>query len=114
MARKKEIYPHFRRYNFEEGGQKKKAKHPKLIVEKENDQYGFMGLTKSPKRGNHKNLSLSKNPQRGKSHPSYIRGELRYDSVRHFGDIMKDYRLSKEDQQRVLDYVEKLKQKKKK
>lgn len=112
--KKKDTYPHFRRYNFEEGGKRKKAKHPKLIVEKDNDQYGFMGLTESPKRGNHKNLPLSKNPQKGKSHPAYIRGELRYDSTKHFGEILADYRLSKKDQQRVLDYAAKLKQKKKK
>ena len=91
MAKKKtETYPHFRRYKFEEGGKKKKAKHPKLIVEKAKDQYGFMGLTKSPKRGNHKNLLLSQNPQKGKTHDAYIRGELRYDSAKHFGDLLTD------------------------
>ena len=113
-VREKETYPHFRRYKFKEGGQKKKAKHPKLIVEKENDQYGFMGLTKSEKRGNHKNFPLSKNPQKGRDFPAYIRGELRYDSTEHFGDILANYKLSKEDERKVLEYAAMLKQKKKK
>ena len=41
---------HFRRYSKAEGGAKK-SKHPKLIVDEEGDKFGFMGLTKSPKRG---------------------------------------------------------------
>lgn len=113
-GRAKETYPHFRRYKFEEGGQKKKAKHPKLIVDKEQNQYGFMGLTESSKRGHHHNLPLSQNPQKGRTAPAYIRTELRYDSVEHFGEILTDYRLSKEDKRKVLEYAAKLKQKKKK
>lgn len=48
----------FRRYNKIEGGKKKRAKHPKLIVDKKGDEYGFMGLTESPKRGHHKNIEI--------------------------------------------------------
>ena len=67
MAKKsKEKYPHFRRYKIEEGGKKKQAKHPKLIVKKDNDRFAFMGLTESPKRGHHNNLPLIKNPEKGK------------------------------------------------
>ena len=36
------------------------------------------------------------------------------ESAKHFGEILIDYKLSKKDQQRVLDYAAKLKQKKKK
>lgn len=109
-----ETYPHFRRYKFDEGGKTKKAKHPKLVVEKQGNDYGFMGLTESSKRGHHNNLPLKKNPQRGKTSPSYLRKELRYDSTEHFGDILENYNLSSEDKQSVLTYVEQLKQKKKK
>ena len=73
-----------------------------------------MGLTESPKRGNHKNLPLSQNPQKGRKGSAYIRTELRYDSVEHFGKILTDYHLSQEDKRKVLEYAAKLKQKKKK
>ena len=53
----------FRRYKKEEGGKVKRAKHPKLIVDEKKDNYGFMGLTESQKRGHHRNLELKKNPQ---------------------------------------------------
>ena len=44
----------FRRYKKVEGGKKKKAKHPKLIGDETNDEFGFMGLTESSKRWRHK------------------------------------------------------------
>ncbi len=109
----KETFPHFRRYKFEEGGKKKKAKHPKLIVERDGGKFGFMGLTESKKRGHHNNFHLRKNPQRGHSEPAYIREELRYDSTENFSKILSDYNLSKEDKKRVLEFAQKLKQKKK-
>ena len=51
----------FRRYKKVEGGKSKKARHPKLIVEQEENTVGFMGLTESEKRGHHKNIELDKN-----------------------------------------------------
>lgn len=97
-----------------EGGKKKKAKHPKLIVERSGNQYGFMGLTESSKRGHHSNIPLSKNPQKGKSKKmAYIRKELRYDKTDNFSEILSDYKLTSKDQKTILDFVKKLKQKKK-
>ncbi len=111
--KKKESYPHFRRYKFEEGGKNKKAKHPKLIIERKDDTFGFLGLTKSHKRGHHSNLPLLKNPQKGNANPAYLRDDLRYESTKRFEEILTDYRLSREDKKRVLAYIEYLKAKKK-
>ena len=102
---------HFRRYSKAEGGAKK-SKHPKLIVDEEGDKFGFMGLTKSPKRGNHNNIPLSQNPQRGHSEKSYIRDELRYDKKKNFSERLKDYDISPEDEKRILRYLERHKKKK--
>lgn len=102
----------FRRYKKEEGGKKKRAKHPKLIVEEKKDNFGFMGLTEAPKRGHHKNIELSKNPQKFKENKAYLRDEVRYDDKRNFGDILEDYKLSNEDKKAVIDYLEKRKKKK--
>ena len=117
MAKRKKAritYPHFRRYNYVEGGKTIRAKHPKLIVERKGKTYGFMGLTESTKRGHHANIKLDKNPERGQTGPSYVRKELRYDDVGHFGDVLEDYRLSSTDKKRVLEFVAILKAKKKK
>ena len=102
----------FRRYKKEEGGKQKKAKHPKLIVDEEQDNYGFMGLTEAPKRGHHKNIELNKNPQKGKSNKAYLRDELRYDSKRNFSKVLEEYNLSEEDKLAVIEYIKKKKKKK--
>ncbi len=73
----------FRRYNKVEGGKRKRAKHHKLIVDKKGNEYGFMGLTESPKRGNYKNIAI-RNLQKNKSGKSYICNELRYDGKKYF------------------------------
>lgn len=102
----------FRRYKKEEGGKIKKAKHPKLIVDENNIEYGFMGLTKSPKRGNHKNIELENNPQKNKTEKSYIRNELRYDNKNFFSEVLKDYNLSDTDKRKIIKYLEKRKKNK--
>lgn len=103
---------HFRRYKKTEGKAVKKGKHPKLIVEETKDDFGFMGLTKSPKRGNHNNIPLSKNPRAGNKEKAYIRDELRYDKKRNFSEKLKDYDITPEDEERILKYLERHKKKK--
>ena len=102
----------FRRYKKVEGGKIKKAKHPKLIVDENVNEYGFMGLTESAKRGHHKNIPLIKNPQKGKIEQSYLRDELRYDNKDNFTEILKNYNLSYEDKLNIIKYLEKHKKKK--
>lgn len=102
----------FRRYKKIEGGKKKKAKHPKLIVDENKTSYGFMGLTESPKRGHHSNIPLNKNPKKGYKGKAYIRNELRYDIKDAFSEILPDYRLSNKDIKLISDYVNKHKKKK--
>ncbi len=112
-VKKTVTYPHFRRYKKEEGGKKKRGKHPKLIVERVGNEYGFMGLTKSPTRGHHANVGLSKNPEKGNSSKAYLRKELRYDSVENFSEILENFHLSEEDKKKVLEMARKMKLKKK-
>lgn len=91
----------FRKHKKKEGGER----HPKLIVDETTNEYGFMGLTHSSKRGNHKNIALKQNPQKGQSKQSYIRKELRYDSKQNFGEVLKNYELSEEDKIYIIDYL---------
>lgn len=102
----------FRRYRKKEGGKLKKAKHPKLIVDENSFQYGFMGLTESSKRGHHKNMPLFDNPKKGDSRKAYLRDELRYDDKKYFSEVLSNYNLSKKDIQFIKKYLEKHKKKK--
>ena len=100
----------FRRYKEAEG--KKRVRHPKLIVETTEKTNKFMGLTSSPKKGHHSNIPLEKNPQKGKKGKAYIRKEIREKTKDNFDEILKDYKLSKKDKQKIIDYLEKNKKKK--
>ncbi len=102
----------FRRLKKEEGNEKKKVKHPKLIVEEKEDKYGYMGLTSSKKKGHHANIPLVKNPQKGAKGKSYIRKELREDKKENFGKILENYNLSKQDKKAIIEFIEKRKKKK--
>ncbi len=101
----------FRRYKKLEGGKKKKAKHPKLIVEQDKSTVGFMGLTESEKRGHHKNIELEDNPKTGETGKAYIRKEVRYADLGEFGEILKNYNLSERDKKKIIEYLKKLKKK---
>ena len=105
-------YPHFRKLNIYEGPAGNKQKHPKIIIERENDKYSYMGLTESPKRGHHSNLPLNKNPRRGDSRPAYVRKEVLLRSVYDFDEILSNYSLSNIDRLNVLNEYNKLKKKK--
>lgn len=106
MAKKKTELFNFRRYKKKEGQSKKR--HPKLIVDENNSSYGYMGLTESKKRGkNHYNIPLSKNPKFGDKRPAYIRKQIDYDCKDNFGEVLKDYKLSKKDKKYIVDYVNK-------
>lgn len=102
----------FRKYKKIEGGKTKKGKHPKLIVDENKTEFGFMGLTESNKRGHHKNIELLKNPEKGNTKPAFIRKELRYDSKDNFSEILESYHLTEKDKENILNYLKKLKKKK--
>ena len=110
----KETYPHFRLLKYKEGPMHNKRRHPKIILEKENDTYYYMGMTESAKRGKHANILLLRNPKRGDARPAYVRKEYLKRPIEDFYGILRNYRLSDEDKACVLEHAEKLKQKKKK
>ena len=114
IEKQKEVYPHFRFLKYKEGPPNNKRRHPKLILEKENDTFHYMGMTESRKRGKHTNIPLSKNPLKGDSRPAYIRKEYLIRSKKDFGGIRSDYVLSLDDRETILKEAQRLKAKKKK
>lgn len=105
----------FRRYKKKQGNLR--VKHPKLIVDEYDDEFGYMGLTSAKKKGKrHNNLELVHNPRfvKGKrlDKKAYLRRKIEYDNKKMFGNIMDDYSLSSVDETNVKEYIKnKLKKK---
>lgn len=76
-VRAKETYPHFRFLKYKEGPAHNRRRHPKIILEKENDTYRYMGMTESNKRGRHANIPLLHNPKKGDTRPAYFPMKIR-------------------------------------
>lgn len=95
----------FRRYKKRQGNSYER--HPKLIVDEKSTQYGYMGLTESKYKGkHHRNIPIS-NPKKGDNRPSYLRRKIEYDTKNNFGDVLVDYRLSDEDIDKIIKYLNK-------
>lgn len=94
----------FRRYKKYEGSAEKKAKHPKLIVEDLETEYGYMGLTESKKHGRNSNIPIT-NPMAGDDRQSYLRKPVEYDLKENFEEILDGYSLSKADIKAVKKYL---------
>lgn len=104
----------FRKYKKKQG--KKNVRHPKLIVDDYEHEYGFMGLTTSSTKGKrHKNIRLTENPQIVKGvhlrEKSFLRRKIEYDKKRNFGPILNDYKLSKTDRDNIESFVKTRKKK---
>ena len=98
---------HFRNNLKRKEGSSNKGKHPSLIIGETNDgkSYVNIGLTKSPKRGHHKNIEIH-NPQDWKK-KSYLRDDIRIDLKIYLSDILKDYNLCPEDIEKIWEIINK-------
>ena len=93
--------------------QDNKGKHPSLVVGENEDTYANLGLTHSAKRGHHKNIELSKNPNPKDKKKSYVRDDLQYDEKKHLKNVLKDYKkLTDKDIEKIskAEAIEKLNQ----
>lgn len=105
---------HFRkRYTVVNG---KIKEHPNYIVGETNDKYKSFGITHNDSKGkNHKNHLLSKNPEYGKTDPSHLRKQMEEASKRQYSQYMlKNFKMSKIDDQYVDSLIEKRKKKRSK
>lgn len=84
-----------------------KGKHPSLIVGETEDgkAYVNIGLTKSPKRGHHKNVKIH-NPQDW-NQDSFLRDDVRIDSKEYLSEVLKDYKLCPEDIDKIWSIIKK-------
>ena len=99
----------FRRYKIKQGN--KQVRHPKLIVDETDTEYGFLGLTSRKQKGKrHNNFPLFVNPKlsRKGSHfteESYLRKKVEYDKKTKFGSPLPGYALSEIDEMRIRDFI---------
>ena len=103
----KKIKWHFRNNEKRKVGCTNKGKHPSLIVGETDDGTAFVniGLTKSSKRGHHKNIKIH-NPQNWKEN-SYLRDDVRLDSKEYLSEVLKDYKLCPEDIDKIWMIIKK-------
>ena len=77
--KKKETYPHFRRY--------KKSGHPALIIAEHSEkEYNYRKVMHSERDGRHLNERVFPNPDPRDKKPMYIGKRVRHDEKKHFGN----------------------------
>ena len=103
----KNIKWHFRKNNKRKLGKKNGGSHPSLVIAETDDGSGYLniGLTKSPKRGHHKNIKIH-NPQNWEE-DSYLRNDIRIDSKEYLSEILKDYKLCPDDIDKIWKIINK-------
>ena len=103
----KSIKWHFRNNSKRKKGSTNQGKHPSLIVGETDDgkAYVNLGLTKSSKRGHHKNVKIH-NPQNW-DEESYLRDDIRIDSKEYLSEILKDFHLCPEDIEKIWAIINK-------
>lgn len=107
------IYEH-KKWSFRNNTKRHKAKsngkHPALVVGEENDKYINFGLTHSEFRGHHKNIELSKNPNKFDRRKAYLRDDVKLDNKSDLREILPHLsNLSKRDAQKVIEILRKKK-----
>lgn len=50
--------------------------HPAIVVGEEGNKFVNIGVTHKEKRGHHKNIPLSHNPEQGKTKQAYLRDDI--------------------------------------
>lgn len=95
-------------------GKEDKGSHPALAVGKNGKAIANIGITHKDKRGHHKNIPLSQNPNPKDKKQAYLRNDLQYDDEKHLRQLLTGYRkLTPKDQQKVLEIINKKRQSKK-
>lgn len=88
---------------------KKRAKHPQVIVETDKTKFGSMTLTHKKKSGHSNNLPLKKNPNPTDAQKAYLRKQIVKDFKYNFSKAFKNMKISDEDAEIILNYLDKKK-----
>ena len=90
---------------------KKREKHPQVIVDANRTSFKSMDITHSKKHGKHNNIELKVNPNQDDSRKAYIRRDIVKDFKFNFSKEFKNYKLSDEDIDDLIYFLENKKKK---
>ena len=103
----KEIKWHFRKNKKRKVGKTNSGKHPSLVIGETDDGQSFvnLGLTRSKKRGHHKNLEIHDPTDWNKT--SYLRDDIQVDSKEYLSKVLKGYNLCPDDIEKIWNFINK-------
>ena len=85
----------------------KGGKHPSIVVGEENNKFANLGLTHAEKRGHHKNIMLSRNPNPQDKKPSYVRDDLKLDDMKYLKEVLNYKKLPQKDIDKIMKIINK-------
>ena len=88
---------------------RRKERHPPVIVGANRTSFKSMGITHSAKHGKRNNIKLKSNPNPSDKREAYLRKEIIKDFKFKFTKAFRNYKLSKEDIEELINYLEKKK-----
>ncbi len=86
---------------------KKNGKHPSIVIGEKDNMFANLGLTHSDRRGHHKNILLSRNPNKKDKKPSYVRDDLRFDDMKYLHEVLNYRKLPKKDIDKIMKIINK-------
>lgn len=101
----------FRNNKTRKKGDSDKGSHPALVVGKKGKKMANIGLSTKPKRGHHKNIELHSNPNPKDNRKAYLRNDLQFHDEKMLKEILKKYKLSPKDIEKVKNIIKKSNQK---
>lgn len=88
--------------------------HMTYVFEDDGKKYSSVGITSKDKTFEKKNMPLSKNPQKTKNEPAYVRNGIIRDKHDSYSRVKRNFEFSKEDFPKVKSKIRNYKKNRKK
>lgn len=95
------------RYNYSQN-------HKNFVFGERGNKFQSVGITHEEYTFGKKNMPLSRNPQKGKTEPSFIRNGIISDKKKNYGRPLKNYSFSNKDYKNVKSKIRNYKKRHKK
>ena len=101
----------FRNNKVRKKRDEEKGEHHSLVVGKNGKKLANIGTAHQEKRGHHKNIPLSRNPNPKDKQKAFLRDDLQYHDEKQLKEVLKGFRkLTKKDQEAVMKIINKKRQ----
>lgn len=85
---------------------RKKAKHPYVIVGADKTSFSAMSITHKRRDNHRNNFPLNSNPNPKDKRKAYLKKQLILDFKFKFSKAFNNYKITNEDAERILKYLE--------